>query len=60
VSDEPESQKKIPDMRRVLEAVVIIGCFVVIVAPGNATNDSAAFGLLGVIVASLVSEVARR
>jgi hypothetical protein len=45
--------------RYVLEALVIVGCFVVILAPTTQADNVAAFGLLGVIVASIVNNLAR-
>ena len=46
--------------RLVLEAMVIVGCFLVILVEQNPAVETAAFGLLGVIVASIVQNLGRR
>lgn len=57
---EPGVTKWPPDPRFVLELAVILGCFVVILIESNPQTETAAFGLLGVVVASIVSNLARR
>lgn len=38
---------------------MILGCFWVILAPGDHADDVAAFGLLGAVVASIVHNLGR-
>lgn len=45
--------------RFLLEALIIVGCFWVILTPDAAANDVAAFGLLGVITASIVHNLGK-
>jgi hypothetical protein len=45
--------------RFLLEALVIIGCLLIILIENSAVTEAAAFGLLGVIVSSLVQNVER-
>lgn len=42
-----------------LEFVIVVGCFWVILAPTAASDNVAAFGLLGVVVASIVHNLAK-
>jgi hypothetical protein len=43
----------------VLEALMIVGCFVVVIVHNEPADITAAFALLGVIAASIVRNLAR-
>lgn len=45
--------------RFVLEALMIVGCFVVVIVHNEPADITAAFALLGVIAASIVRNLAR-
>jgi hypothetical protein len=45
--------------RLALEFAIVVGCFVVILSPGDGPEWSAAFGLLGAITASILHNLSR-
>jgi hypothetical protein len=59
VSEEPGVTKRTVSVRFVLEGVLIVGCFVIIFFGNSERDDAAAWGLLGILVASIVRNLSR-